>query len=160
MAFFFDSEIDSKTYDCMILVHPEIRVLETQSTEIQKHGIPNFNISKNLSNALMTVLMKDRGRFSQQWLMDTLVNFAEGPILCSYPNLLFEPSFEIDPLTLFRKIARIKRLLVLWPGEYASNTLSYAIPNHHHYRTWKITEDLLLQPPMKILRLPDLKGAS
>jgi hypothetical protein len=144
------AELLSQPYDCLLLVHPYIQILEKLSTEIQESGVSHLNISKELSTSLMTVSSSERSRFSQKWLIDTIAIFQNGPVLCTCPDLLFDPSLKIDPLSLIRQVARIKQLIVLWPGEYSTNTLSYAVPEHHHFRTWKLTDSLLQQPVMLI----------
>jgi len=149
----------SKSYDCLILVHPHIQVLEKISEEFLGLGIVNLNVSKVLSSALMAVSTSERSRFSQECLIDSLSTFPNSPILCTCPDLLFDPSLAVDPLAIFRKTARVKKLIVCWPGEFSANTLSYAVPEHHHFRTWKISEDSLRQPEVLIQRLPNTQGA-
>jgi len=144
------AELLFQPYDCLILIHPYIQILETLSTEIQGLGLSHFNISKELSTSLMTISASERSRFSQKWLFDALTTFQNGPVLCMCPDLLFDPSLKIDPLSLIRQVARIKQLIVLWPGEYSTNILSYAVPEHHHYRAWKFSNSLLLQPKVLI----------
>ena len=146
------------SYDLLILVHPDSLVLERISIEIQDLGIAHLDIGKELSASLLSVSAYERGRFSQKWLIDSLGSFAHGPVLCRHPDLLFDPSFEIDPLVLFRQAAHTIQLIVLWPGKYSVDILSYAIPEHHHYRTWKISDSLLRQPVVKILRVSSSKG--
>lgn len=149
----------SQPYDCLLLVHPYIQILEKLSTEIQELGLSHLNISKGLSTSLMTVSSSERSRFSQKWLLDTLATFQRGPILCSCLDLLFDPPLNIDPLSLIRQAARTKQLIVLWPGEYSVNTLSYAVPGHHHFRTWKVPDSLLRQPVVLIHQISALQGA-
>ena len=154
------SNIDLLTqhFDCLFLVHPLINVLEKISQEIQERGVVHLNVSKGLSSSLMTVSLNQRCRFSQKWLMDTLNAYKSKPILCSQPDLLFDPSIEIDPLALFRQISRINQLIVLWPGEYKQSLLSYAVPEHHHYRSWNISDVLLHQPVVLIHRISTPEG--
>jgi hypothetical protein len=149
----------SKAYDCLILVHPNIQVLERIAVEIQGFNIPQLNVSKILSASLMTVSTSERSRFSQECLIDSLSTFPNSPVLCTCPDLLFDPSLSVDPMAIFRKAARVKKLIVCWPGEFSANTLSYAVPEHHHFRTWKISEDSLRQPEVLIQRLPNTQGA-
>ncbi|MCX6080702.1 MAG: BREX-3 system P-loop-containing protein BrxF [Chloroflexi bacterium] len=149
----------SKSYDCLILVHPHIKVLERISDEFQELGIAHLNVSKALSASLMAVSTSERDRFSQECLIDSLSEFPNSPVLCTCPDLLFDPSLAVDPLALFRKAARVKKLIVCWPGDFSANTLSYAVPEHHHFRTWKISEDSLRQPEVLIQRLPNTQGA-
>lgn len=143
----------SQPFDCLLLVHTKIQVLEKLSDEIQRLGVPHLNISKELSTSLMSISASERSQFSQKWLIDALNSFQNGPVLCTYPDLLFDPSLEIDPLMLFRQAARKIKLIVLWPGEYSANTLCYAIPDHQHFRTWKVSDSLLRQPVVMIQQI-------
>ncbi len=153
------AELLSQPYDCLLLVHPYIQIFEKLSTEIQESGVSHLNISKGLSTSLMTVSASERSRFSQKWLIDTLATFQRGPVLCTCLDLLFDPSLKIDSLSLIRQAARIKQLIVLWPGEYSANILSYAVPEHHHFRSWKVTDSLLRQPVMLIHQISASQGA-
>lgn len=149
----------SQPYDCLLLVHPDIQVLEQKAVEILRLGIPHLNLSKELSTALLTVSAGERSRFAHKWLMDTLATFQTGPILCTHPDLFFEPSLELDSLALFRQAARLRRSIILWPGDYAAGILSYAVPEHHHFHTWKISDSLLRQPLVVICPIPASQGA-
>lgn len=153
MDFKTTTELHTQPYDCLLLVHPHIHVLERTAQEIQGLGVAHLDIGKDLSQSLMSVSMHERSRFTQNWLLDILSTPQNEPVLCIHPDLLFHPSLKIDPLALFRQASRIKRLIVLWPGEYLENNLSYAIPEHHHYRSWRITDAFLQQPSVKIHQL-------
>lgn len=146
-------------YDCLILTNPQIQILDKISEKIQSFGIKHINISRALSSALMTVSTAERDRFSQEWLKDLIRGFQEEPILISHPDLFFHPSLKIDFFTLIRQITRSKQMIVLWPGKYSTDTLSYAIPDHHHYRVWKISDSLLIQPKIVIHQISAAQGA-
>lgn len=158
MAIYSLTAILSQPSDCLLLVHPDLLILERMANEIQGLGIATLNISKELSLALMPVTASERSRFSQKWLSETLASFHNGPVLCTCPDLLFNPSLEIDPLALFRQAARIIQVIVLWPGEYSETNLSYAVPEHHHYRTWKLSDSLIRQPVVIIQRISSSQG--
>lgn len=147
------SPILSQPYDLLILVHPEIRIIEASAAYIKNKGYESINISKELSNALLSESLQNHSRFTIAWLLSRVSQDSKAPILCTVPDLLFEPSLLIDPFMLFRQAARIHRLIVTWPGDYQSNLLSYAIPEHAHYRTWKMSDDLLQNPKTLIQRL-------
>ena len=133
-------------------------MLEKIAREVQDSGLSHLNINKELSFSLLNISAYERSRFSQNWMLETLATFQNSPIMCTSPDLLFEPSLKIDPLALFRQCARIKQLVVLWPGEYSAKTLSYAVPEHHHFRTWKVTDSMLLQPVVVIHRISTSQG--
>jgi hypothetical protein len=148
----------AQPFDCLILAHPQVQILEKISNQLQGLNFAYLNVSKKLSKVLLSVSATDSSRFSQKWLVDTLTSFQSGPVLCTCPDLLFDPSLEIDPLALFRQAARMNQLIVLWTGEYSTNTLSYAVPEHHHYRTWHISDSLLRQPVVIIQRISTSQG--
>lgn len=146
-------------YDCLILTNPQIQILDEISEKIQSFGIKHFNISRALSNALMTVSTAERDRFAQEWLKDLIRGIREEIVLISHPDLFFHPSLKIDFFTLIRQISRSKQMIVLWPGEYSTDALSYAIPDHHHYRVWKISDSTLIQPKIVIHQISAAQGA-
>lgn len=148
----------SQPYDCLIMVDPHIQTLEGILSEVQSLGIAPLNIGAELSTALMTISTTERSRFAQEWFKDTLASFQGHPVACSHLDLLFHPSLEMDPFSLIRQVARIRQIIVLWPGAYSSNTLSYAIPAHHHYRAWRLSNALLVQPKVLIHSLAVPQG--
>ncbi|KPL75309.1 hypothetical protein ADN00_13045 [Ornatilinea apprima] len=157
-----NNSIDSllkQPYDCLILVHPQIQILDEISEKIQSFGIKHYNVSRALGSALMTVSTAERDRFAQEWLKDLIRGLREEPVLISHPDLFFHPSLKIDFFTLIRQISRSKQMIVLWPGEYSTDTLSYAIPDHHHYRVWKISDSLRIQPKIIIYQISAAQGA-
>ncbi|GAP40680.1 BREX-3 system P-loop-containing protein BrxF [Flexilinea flocculi] len=145
----------ARNYDGLILTNPQIQILDEISEKIQSFGIRNFNVSRELSSALMKISTDKRGEFAQEWLKDLICELQKEPVLFSHPDLLFHPSLKIDYFALIRQIAHSKQLIVLWPGKYALDILSYAIPDHHHYRIWKISDSLLQQPRIVIYQITD-----
>jgi len=156
---FFIESLLTQPYDCLILTNPQIQILDEISEKIQSFGIKHFNISRALSNALMTISTAERDRFAQEWLKDLIRGIREEIVLISHPDLFFHPSLKIDFITLIRQISRSKQMIVLWPGEYSTDILSYAIPDHHHYRVWKISDSLLIQPKIVIHQISAAQGA-
>ncbi len=139
----------AQPYDCLILVNPKTQVLDEISEKIQSLGVKCLNVSRALSGELIKNLNTERGKFAQEWLKNFIRELDEEPILLAQPDLLFHPSLGIDVFTLIRQMARSKKMIVLWLGEYFSDTLTYAVPEHHHYRVWKIS-DILIQPQICI----------
>ena len=149
----------AQPYDGLVLANPQVQILDEISEKVQSLGINHLNVSRELSNALMTVPTSERSRFAQEWMKDLLGQIKDEPILCSHPDLFFHPSLKIDFFALIRQVARIKRVIILWPGEYSRDTLSYAIPEHHHYKVWNISDSLLIQPKILIFQISAAEGA-
>ena len=74
---------------------------------------------------------------AQRALERALRESQPGPVLCTDIDLLFEPALHLDPLALFRDNSRAVTIIVAWPGTFTANVLSYAVPKHAHYRTWR-----------------------
>ncbi|OJX40547.1 MAG: hypothetical protein BGO78_06050 [Chloroflexi bacterium 44-23] len=146
-------------FDCLILVNPSIQILMETANKIKEENISVINISQELGGFLLNISAMDRSRSTQNWMVDKLASHPHDPILCVCPDLLFDPTLQIDPFALFRQIARIKHIVVMWPGNFSSGILSYAVPEHHHFRTWKITDTIINQPVVLIRQFPTSQGA-
>ena len=126
---------------CLLLVHTEIERLEAAAEDIiRTTGWPRLSVGRELSAVLLPEPVRARPRAARTWLDSALASLAPGPVVCSEIDLLFEPSLGLDPLLLFSGLCRRARLLVLWPGSYAGETLAYATPDHAHYREWRRPE--------------------
>ena len=133
---------------CLVLVHTDIRRLEAVVNELRTgYGWPRLNVGRELAAFLLSDSPgPKRADAARRWLETSLASAAPGPILLSDIDLLFEPTLHLDVLTLLRQASRTTRLVVAWPGTFENGTLAYAVPEHHHYRTW-------LRPEVRIVTL-------
>ena len=126
------------SHTCLLLAHPEIRRLESAKDELTStYNWPRLSIGRELGAVLLSEMPQRRSRAACRWLPARLGEMAPGPVLCTEIDLLFEPTLELDPLRLLSDVSRIARLVVLWPGCYADDVLTYAAPEHSHYRAWR-----------------------
>lgn len=61
---------------------------------------------------------------------------TDDPLLLDNLELLFEPSLQISPLDLVRRLAHSKRVVAVWPGELRGDRLVYADMNHPEHRDY------------------------
>jgi len=61
---------------------------------------------------------------------------TEDPLLLDNLELLFEPSLQINPLDLVRRLAHSKRVVAVWPGELRGDRLVYADMSHPEHRDY------------------------
>jgi len=122
----------------VLVVHPEIHILDEKNKRLQtKFDWPVVSIGTDLSKDMLSGQVSGAVAV-QAWLIDRVRGAPSSPILLSDIDLLFEPSFKLDPLILFQRASRFNRLVVLWPGTYSKDkVLSYAVPQHKNYRTWR-----------------------
>lgn len=128
-----------KSSSLTLVVDPDIQAL----TQFQMRLSREWNavsVGTNLSSYLISEEVTDYSQTIHKWLDGYLREKAPGPVICIDIDILFYPTFNLDPLTLFRQISRHTKLIILWPGSYKDGVLSYAVPEHQHYRSWKNLE--------------------
>lgn len=126
---------------CVLLVHEDPVYLRRTAQEMAgRLGWPAISIGRLLSERLLDVPATRRPREAPTHADELLRERAPGPLVCTSIDLLFHPSLELNPLTLFRNAARATRLVVAWPGSYRSGLLAYAVPEHGHHRYWRDPE--------------------
>lgn len=142
-------QINLMPSECLIIVHPTMGKLEQFIEEIKTTtDFPIIDIGKELSSVLLTIQPDEYARRILNWLRVRTEDLYPGPAICVNIALLFEPSFLLDPLALFHQIGRRTKLIILWPGDLNSDVLTYAVPEHHHFRTWRIFD-----PNTRVYRL-------
>lgn len=124
-----------------LIVDPDILSLAQFQAGLSREW-EAVSIGKDLSSFLISQEFTDYTQTFQKWLDSHLREKAPGPIICIDIDILFYPAFNLDPLTLFRQISRHTKLIILWPGSYKDGVLSYAVPEHQHYRFWKNLEGI------------------
>ena len=133
---------------CLLLVHPEPeRVNRLVGEMAQERGWPDIAVGRELSVALFSVPVKDRGREARVWMRERISGVAPGPVVLTGIDVLFEPALELEPVGLLRQMGRLTPLAVAWPGIVEGERLAYAAPEHGHYRVWN-------RPPVDAVALP------
>jgi len=126
---------------CILIVDPDIQKLDSIVHTLPKEW-KHLSIGKELSNHLLTSVSTDRAHAAHEWLELTLRKHAPGPVICTDIDIIFHPAFAFDPLAILKQASRHTIIVVLWPGDYQSGILSYAIPTHQHYRFWRNPEEV------------------
>ncbi len=128
-------------YPCLLLAHPDPMHLERVAADLAAaYGWPHVEVGRELSAALLAEPQAQYPGEARRWLASRLAALAPGPALVTGIDLLLEPGLDIEPLLLLRRASRNTRLVVTWPGAYKQGVLSYAVPQHAHYRTWSRPE--------------------
>lgn len=128
-------------YPCLLLVHDEIRRLQTISQQIiERYGWANLSVGALFSAALLPLAPNNRPKLARRTFVNLVKPHQPGPLLCTDIDLLFEPSLLLNPLRLLREASRQVTLVVLWPGKFVDGILSYAVNTHRHYQMWTQTD--------------------
>ncbi|GMV30594.1 MAG: hypothetical protein AMXMBFR59_27190 [Rhodanobacteraceae bacterium] len=102
-----------------------------------KLNIEPLNVGLELSRRLASTPNSKRG-FSAGDLLREIADRdrTEDPLLLDNLELLFEPSLQINPLDLVRRLAHSKRVVAVWPGELRGDRLVYADMSHPEHRDY------------------------
>jgi len=123
---------------CLLCVHRDVgRLADAAHKLLSIYGWPHLSVGTELSAVLLSETSRHRSLVANRWFVTRLGDSAPGPVLCTEIDLLFHPTFDLDPLKLFCHVGRLTRLVVTWPGTYQDEVLSYAVPEHGHYRIWR-----------------------
>ena len=105
------------------------------SQELSEHE--QLNLNKSLSELLINMPKSERAR-SVEHLVSSLVSEAStDEVVVNGLEILFDRSLAIDPVRLFEACSKNKTLLVRWPGDKTNSGLSYALPSHPEYRSYR-----------------------
>ena len=82
-------------------------------------------------------------------LLDEIVGRSDPLVLLDNVELLFDASFEQDPLRLLQGVSRNRTIVAAWNGALENGYLSYAVPEHPEYRRYSrdARGDLLIVCP-------------
>lgn len=102
-----------------------------------KLNIEPLNVGLELGRRLAALPNSKRG-FSAGELLREMADRerTEDPLLLDNLELLFEPSLQINPLDLVRRLAHAKRVVAVWPGELRGDRLVYADMSHPEHRDY------------------------
>lgn len=128
-------------FPCVLLVHPTIAALHSAQQHLSSRQLwPTVSVGGFLSAAMSEAPFRFWQRTAQRSFHEEMLRQAPGPVICTDIDLLFEPSLGLDPLKLLRDASRQTAIVVMWPGQTKDTVLSYAVPEHAHYRTWRQTD--------------------
>jgi len=103
-------------------------------------GLLVINLSLELSEKLIEIPRQDRSKSASSMFTDLLKDRQAGVLLLSHIEILFDRTISVDPLKLLQSSAKNLTLVVAWPGEKTASSLTYAIPSHSEYRSYKASD--------------------
>ncbi|WP_318459500.1 BREX-3 system P-loop-containing protein BrxF [Photobacterium leiognathi] len=123
----------------LVLVVLEHNVRESLEKEIQNNEIKLINVSKSLSQRIVSLSIKERiKRLDVEF--EEIVQECNENIWLTKLDLLFEPSLKADPILLLKWLSKSQPIVAIWPGQIYDKTLVYAKPGSEDYRTYSLQE--------------------
>lgn len=100
------------------------------------YDLPSINLSLVLSEQLIIIPRQDRAKLVST-VIAKLIDGQEALVLLNHIEILFDRSLSIDPLKFLQNSAKNNTLVVAWPGERTTSSLTYATPSHKEFRSYK-----------------------
>ena len=111
-----------------------------------KLKIEPLNIGMELGRRLAATPNKKRAFLSAELLREIAdKEHTADPLLLDNLELLFEPSLQINPLELIKRLAHSKRVVAVWPGELRGAHLVYADMSHPEHRDYSLEGVVVLE---------------
>lgn len=111
-----------------------------------KLKIEPLNIGMELGRRLASTPNKKRAFLSSELLREIAdKEHTADPLLLDNLELLFEPSLQINPLELIKRLAHSKRVVAVWPGELRGAHLVYADMSHPEHRDYSLEGVVVLE---------------
>lgn len=102
-----------------------------------KLGIEPLNVGLELGRRLASTPNNNRGFAAGELLREIAdKKRTDGLLLLDSLEVLFEPSLQINPLDLVKRLAHSKRVVAVWPGELCGDRLIYADMSHPEHREY------------------------
>nr|WP_279290151.1 BREX-3 system P-loop-containing protein BrxF [Vibrio parahaemolyticus] len=121
----------------LVVLADEVRLQVEQ--ELMKDDIELLNLSKHLSNRLVSLSLKER----QKVLDKEVSNIAaacDSSTWLTKLDLLCEPSLNCDPIWLLKWLAKSQLIVAIWPGVIDGPSLTYSVPGREDYKTYPLKE--------------------
>ncbi|GAX61712.1 ABC-type multidrug transport system, ATPase component [Candidatus Scalindua japonica] len=138
-------DMSEGTYYRLILLVGEsgsgkTKALNDLSIEI---GVEVINLNLLLSKQLLEMTPKQRSLQLAKIIEDTIRGEGDTIILDNI-ELLFDISLKQDPLRLLQMLSRSKTIISSWSGKQDRSKLLYAEAGHPEYRTYDVTDFLII----------------
>lgn len=97
----------------------------------------SINLGLELASLLAATPNNKRGFSAGELLREITNDHKTGDLLLlDNLELLFEPSLQINPLDLIKRLAHAQPVVAVWPGELRGDRLTYADMSHPEHRDY------------------------
>lgn len=103
-------------------------------------GYYYISLGEKLSEKLCQYTSDKRNLMVLKELDNLLLSNSYNTILIDKIDILFNPVYQLDILRYFCKLARVKKIVVIWSGECTKDSLIYSKPEYKDYKNYMIND--------------------
>jgi len=133
-------------YHRLVLLVGETGSGKTEALRTTAKGLGTnvINVNLELSAKLLELTARQRALRVFDLLDETIAGDASVALLDN-TEILFSRDLQQDPLRLLEGMARTRCVVASWNGKITKNTLTYAEVGHSEYRSYELTEALVVE---------------
>lgn len=118
--------------------YPVITTLKADEIIDKFRNYKYISLGEVLSSALLKYKKGDRKNLVIGELEKIFDNISSKNLIVDNIDILFNPEYSIDILGCLIQLGRNRNLIVIWPGEYDSESLTYASPDYEDYKKYSV----------------------
>lgn len=120
--------------------YPVISMLKKVTIKDKFLDYSYISLGETLSSALLKYSKIDRKNHVISELRKIFYNINSKNFIIDNIDILFNPEYNIDILGFFIQLGRNRRIIVLWPGEYVSESLTYSSSEYEDCKKYLIKD--------------------
>lgn len=101
-------------------------------------GYFEVNLGYQLSSILLRFHKKLRNKMVIEELNNIILYNNAEQLIVNNIEILFNPSYKINIINYFINIAKIKKIVLIWPGKIIDTNLQYSEIGYVDYKKYKI----------------------
>lgn len=124
-------------------IYNHFPVISMQKTEITKDKFFDYDIislGQILSSELLNCSKEEREKNVFCVLEKIFNRIQSKKMIIENIDILFNPKYNIDILGFFINLGRNAKIIVIWPGQFALESLVYANPGYADYRRYQVKD--------------------
>jgi len=111
----------------------------------ERTNVPLVNLNLEVSKRLLDLTARQRA-LQLPHVLNEVVGVEPSLVLLDNLEILFDVSFQQDPLRLLQGLSRNRSVVASWNGTVDSGYLLYATPEHPEYRRYSARELVFVCP--------------
>lgn len=120
--------------------YPIFTTLKTETITDKFKDFNYLSLGEILSLALLKYEKEDRKNHVIRELEKVFRNLNSEKLIIDNIDILFNPEYSVDILGYFIQLARNRKVIIIWPGEYATEGLTYASPEYEDYKKYLLKD--------------------
>ena len=132
------NELEKNDHSLIILVGSQIEKSSLIKKLEELDSLNTVNLNYHLSKILSDIPKNELTNPVE--LIEKLLLEYPTTIFFNYNNILFDSSLQWNPLDIFKKLARNRRIVVFWDGQKGNRSLKYALTGHKDFSEFQLPE--------------------